>query len=193
MALRAAHGARREGGPRIEVMPADEQPKAQAAGPDPISSGRDSLGKIRSSDAARAMAKLPRRSRFMPRKLACDPRFAPHNARRLEWQRKRLAELATAHGHADHSVGAMVNAAGWGYAAGEFAAELAAETGDLDLFKTAAHLTSVARQNDMAAWEMCARAGERFREQAKHQLDGSKVDLEFLRELKERNAREDSR
>jgi hypothetical protein len=103
------------------------------------------------------MAKLPRRSRYVPRALACDPRFEPHNRRRLEWQSKRRVELQGAHGGVSHGVAAMLNAAAWLYAAGEFAAERAAETADTDLFKTAAGLTSTARQHELAAWELGAR------------------------------------
>jgi hypothetical protein len=134
MALRTGHG-NGAGSPRIEVLPADEQPKAQAVGADPLSTGRDDRKRVRTTAAARAMAKLPRRSRFVPRQLALDPRFKPHNHRRLEWQRKRMAELHTAHGGVSHGVahggvshgvGAMLNAAAWLYAGGEFAAELAA-------------------------------------------------------------------
>ena len=77
--------------------------------------------------------------------------------RRLEWQRKRLAELAGAHGGVSHGVGAMLNAAAWLYAGGELAAELAAETMDLELFKLAASLTGTARQHELAAWELSAR------------------------------------
>jgi hypothetical protein len=161
MALRNGHG-NGAGTPRIEVLPPDELPKAQAAGADPIDAGRDPLTKrLRSSEAARAMARLPRRSRFIPRKLACDPRFEAHNKRRLEWQQKRMAELQRAHGAVSHGVGAMLNAAAWLYSGGEFAAELAAETGDLELFKTAATLSSTARQHELAAWELSAREAER--------------------------------
>lgn len=156
MAMRAGHGSG-AGTPRIEVLPADELPQAQAAGADPLAAGRDAAGKVRSAAAARAMAKLPRRSRFVPRKLALDPRFEQHNRRRLEWQRKRMAELQAAHGGVSHGVGAMLNAAAWLYAAGEFASELAAETADLEAFKQAATLTSTARQHELAAWELCAR------------------------------------
>jgi hypothetical protein len=155
-ALRTGHGTG-AGSPRIEVLPPDEQPGAQAVGPDLIAAGRDAAGKVRSTAAAKALAALPRRSRFLPRKLACDPRFEPHNARRLEWQRKRMAELQAAHGHVSHGVGAMVNAAGWLYAGGEFAAELAAEAGDIEGFKSAGTLTSTARQHELAAWELAAR------------------------------------
>jgi hypothetical protein len=106
------------------------------------------------------MAKLPRKSRFVPRHIACDPRFTQHNSRRLEWQRKRMAELQVAHGYVSHGVGAMIAAAAWLYAGGEFAAELAAERGDPDGFKAAATLTGTARQNELAAWELCAREAQ---------------------------------
>lgn len=146
------------GSQRIEVTPADElSGPAQAGGADPLAAGRDSAKRVRTTAAARALAKLPRRSRFLPRKLACDPRFEPHNARRLEWQRKRMAELQASHGHVSHGVGAMLNAAAWLYAGGEFAAELAAESADLEGFRSAATLTSTARQHELAAWELCAR------------------------------------
>jgi hypothetical protein len=159
MALRSGHG-KGAGTPHVEVLPPDELPSAQAVGPDPIAAGRDAAGKVRSSAAAKALAALPRRSRFLPRKLACDPRFEAHNARRLEWQRKRMAELQAAHGHVSYGVGAMVNAAGWLYAGGEFASELAAETGDLESFKSAATLTSTARQHELASWELAAREAQ---------------------------------
>jgi hypothetical protein len=148
------------------VLPPDEQPQAQAAGADPLANGRDAAQRVRTTAAARAMAKLPRRSRFLPRSLACDARFAPHNRRRLEWQRKRMAELQAAHGHVSHGVGAMVSAAAWLYAGGEFAAELAAKAGDVEGFRTAATLTSTARQHELAAWELCAREAQANKPQA---------------------------
>jgi hypothetical protein len=154
--LRTGHGDG-AGSPRIEVLPPDEQPQAQAVGADPLVAGRDAAKRVRTTAAAKALAALPRRSRFLPRKLACDPRFEAHNRRRLEWQRKRMAELQAAHGFVSHGVGAMLNAAAWLYAGGEFAAELAAGVGDLDGFKAAATLTSTARQHELAAWELCAR------------------------------------
>jgi len=141
----------------VEVLPPDEQPAAQAVGADPLVTGRDKLKRVRTTAAARAMALLPRRSRYLPREIACDPRFAQHNARRLELQRTRLLELQAAHGHESHGVGAMLNAAAWLYAGGEFASEQAAQSGDVELFKVAATLTSTARQHELAAWELCAR------------------------------------
>jgi hypothetical protein len=71
-----------------------------------------------------------------------------------------MAELQAAHGYVSHGVGAMIAAAAWLYAGGEFAAELAAEAGDPEGFKIAANLTGTARQNELAAWELCAREAQ---------------------------------
>jgi hypothetical protein len=184
MALRSAHGNGAGALARAETLPADEQPKAQAAGPDPIATGRDAAGKVRSSAAAKALAKLPRRSRFVPRRIACDPRFEGHNRRRLEWQRKRLAELAAAHGGVSHGVGAMLSAAAWLYAAGECAAEVAAETLDFELFRAAANLSNTARQHELTAWELSAREAAARAETGD---DLSRQRAAFQRQLAERN------
>ncbi len=153
MALRAGHGNGR-GSPRIEVLPADEQP--QALHPAPIE--RDGKGKVRSSEDARRLAKLPRRARAgVPKSIATHPRFEVHNKRRVKWTAARRGELQASHGGVSHAVGALIVHAGWLHAAGECASELAAESLDFDLFKTAANLTAAARQHELAAWELCAR------------------------------------
>ncbi len=178
--LRNGHGMG-AGSPRIEVLPPDELPFAPTGAASPIIAGRDSAGRIRTAAAAKAMASLPRRGAFLPRKLACDPRFEPHNHRRLDWLRARRMELAQATGGVSHGVGAMLASAAWGYAAGEFASELGAETGDVDMFKTAATLTSTARQTDMAAWEMAVREGktrETKSEKANPWLEGQPSDTD---------------
>ena len=43
MAIRTGHG-NGAGQPRVEVLPPDEQPKAQTVGSDPLATGRDSSG-----------------------------------------------------------------------------------------------------------------------------------------------------
>ncbi len=159
MGLRAAHGNAARVGRlvAVETLPADELPQAAAAGADPLSVGRDAAGKLTTSEAARALARLPRRSKHVPRKLACDPRFSPHNHRRLEWLRGRTTEHQRAHGGVSRGVGAMLASAAWLYAGGEFAAELAAEGGDVSLFEVAARLTAQARSHELGAWELGAR------------------------------------
>lgn len=159
MALRNGHGTG-AGGPRIEVMPPNEQPYAPAGSTAPLRTGRDSAGRVRTAEAARALAKLPRRGAFLPRKVSCDPRFEVHNGRRLDWLRARRGELMDATGGVSHGVGAMLASAAWLYAASEFAAELAAEKGDAELFKTSSGLSATARQHDLAAWELATREAE---------------------------------
>jgi hypothetical protein len=163
--LRTGHGEG-AGSPRVEVLPADEQPFAPAGVAVPLDGGRDRSGKVRTAAAARAMAQLPRRGAFRPRKLACDARFEPPNRRRLEWLRARRTEIASATGAVSHGVGAMLASAAWQYAGGEFAAELAAERGDVELFKMAGTLTATARQHDLAAWELAVREAQARRSAA---------------------------
>jgi hypothetical protein len=152
MALSRSHGALRPA-----VLPPDEQPIPPAGAAVAIDAGRDQLGRLRSSEAARALAKLPRRGAFLPRNVACNPRFKPHNQRRLEWVAGRRTELAELTGHVSRGVGAMLASAAWLYAGGELCAELAAEKCDPEMFKIAASLTSTARQHDLAAWELATR------------------------------------
>lgn len=147
------------------VSPANEQPRVSAAAPAPLVA-RDTKGRVRDSAAARELAKRPRRSRYLPREIACSPGFEIHNRRRVEWTRRRMAELTEMTGAVSHAVGAMVACAGWLYAGGEWAAERAAETGDLDLFKTSASLTATARTHDMGAWEIAVREADARAKQA---------------------------
>ncbi len=141
---------------RPVVLPADEQRFAPAGAAAPLVR-RSAGGRVADSAAAAALARMPRRSSFVPRKLACDPRFEPHNRRRLDWLRKRRQELHDLTGGVSHAVGAMLASAAWLYAAGEFAAELGAEKGDVESFKAAANLTATARTHDMGAWELATR------------------------------------
>jgi hypothetical protein len=118
------------------------------------------VGRVAGSEAARRLAKMPRGATFLPRKVACDPAFAVHNRRRLEWLRKRRQELYDMTGGVSHAVGAMLAAAAWLYAGGEFCAEKAASTADIELFKAAASLSATARTHDMGAWELATREAE---------------------------------
>jgi hypothetical protein len=54
----------------------------------------------------------------------------------------------------------MLAAAAWLYSGGEFCAERAAASGDVELFKAAASLSATARTHDMGAWELATREAE---------------------------------
>jgi hypothetical protein len=168
----------------IDVARADELPFSQSAAAAPIDAGRDERKRVRTPEAARALAQLPRRGRFVPRRIAVHPNFETHYRRRLEWLKHRRVELHNATGAVSAGVGAMLNAAAWSYAAGECASELAAAALDMELFRMAANLTTTARQHDLAAWEMAVREG-----QARGDDEGADLrrrQAEFQRQLADR-------
>jgi hypothetical protein len=142
-----------------EPPAANELPSPVAGAAVPLAEGRDAQGRIRSTATAKALASLPRRREMVPATLACDPRFAAYDRSRREWLRKRRSEVCSATGGVSHGVGAMLNAAAWSYAAAEFAAALAAETGNVDLFKASASLATTARGHDRMAWELASIEG----------------------------------
>ena len=150
MTLRQAHGARRSNLLVVETLPADEQPQAQRVGPDPLVLGRDQKTKrVLTSEAARALAKLPRRRKLLPRSVACDPAFERFYRDSITWLKGRIAEHHASHGGVSRGVGAMLNQARWLWAGAEFASERAAQQGDVAGFREAAALSSHARQLEL--------------------------------------------
>ncbi len=131
-------------------------PDVAGADPDPLVTDRDPKGRVRSTAAARALAKMPRAPRSVPRKVLVHPDFKSSEHRRRDWLVKRRAELHTAHGGVSHGVGARLAMAAWLYSAAEFCAEQGARTLEPDWFRTAATLSATARTHDDSAWEMCA-------------------------------------
>lgn len=116
--------------------------------------GRDAQGRVRSSEAARAMAKLPRRGQVLPRRIKSHPRFTPHNKRRLAYLKARRRELYELYGSVSHAVGGMVASAAWALAGSEFCYEQGAETLDVEWLKAGATLAAASRQNELAAFEI---------------------------------------
>jgi hypothetical protein len=98
MNLRNPHGAGASVDPttpRLERTPPDEQPYPPTALADPIAAGRDRKGRVTTREAASALAKLPRRHDVLPEAIACHPDFERHYRRRLDWRKRRGAELDT--------------------------------------------------------------------------------------------------
>lgn len=153
MALRTGHGTGK-GSPRVEVLPADELPPAMGsiAG----HTGRNELGRFTAGNAA------GRAKRVRPGKLGgvdtSDPRFRPFRNWARRYAGHRRAELAKAHGGSiSAGVGAIIESASVALGDSRFVHMLASETGDVDLFKRAADLGALARQHELAAWELAAR------------------------------------
>lgn len=158
MASRAAHGRARDLGAVVvyETKPTDEQGRPTlAVGADPLSAGRDPRTKrVTTREAAAALARLPRRSRMVPAKVASCPEFKRYDEDRQRWLAGRTAEIQQAHGGVSRGVGARLNAAAWAYAAGQFANEKGAQTGDAKWFALGATQAAHAKTLDDAAWEL---------------------------------------
>lgn len=120
---------------------------------------RDGHGKIRSTEAARALASL-RRPKLVPIKYTFLDRFVPHNARRLEWQQQRLEELTRLFGEVSVGVAALIGAAGWHHAAAEFAHEQGLRNDDIEQFGLATRFSNAARANVLSAFDLCKSEAE---------------------------------
>ncbi len=158
MAWRSGHGNGR-GKPRIETLPPDELPHATAALAEPLAIDRDAAGRVKGTEAARALAKLPRRPALL-RAIDCDSRFAPYNRRRLASQRARVADYRRRFGTLSQAVESILASASWASAGAEYLAELGAESGDPEWLGRAVQWGQVARQHDLAAWELACREAE---------------------------------
>ncbi|RYZ03759.1 MAG: hypothetical protein EOO73_26350 [Myxococcales bacterium] len=87
-----------------------------------------------------------------------DPRYRPFARWGARYGAHRRRELARAHGGSiSAGVGALVESAAHAMAASRFVQSLAAEAGDAEAFKQAASLACIARQHELAAWELAAR------------------------------------
>ncbi len=168
MALRAGHGLG-AGVPRIEVLPADEQPQpvpTHAAAPSvALSFRRD--GKIADSATAKALGAKGGRAKAGKVRLAdsnglssivAETTFGPFNNAGDDFTRAHLVQLA---GQAGGAVGpaasSMVASAGLQLAASRWAFSKAAETGDPALYKLGSTLANDSRQNLLAAYELAVR------------------------------------
>jgi hypothetical protein len=188
MQPRTPHGAGAKvdpEGPRLERVPADEQPMPPAAITDPLAEGRDPVTKrIRTREAAAALARLPRRRDVLPKALACHADFQKHYRHRLEWRDRRRGELlAVGRGQLSHGVGARLDRAAWLFAGSEFASELGAKTGDVALFAMAGQLAAQADRLDWSAYHMAVREASLRIDEEVDEL--AKKRAEFQRKLAE--------
>lgn len=155
MALRKPHGsARGAGSPRVEVLPPDELPSVAPA--IAVRSDRGANGQFTAGNTA------SRSRRATPGKLGgvdtSSPEFRPfkHWARRYAGHRRD--ELAKVHGgDLSAGVGAIIESASLALASSRYCQAKGAETNDVDLLKRAADLSALARQHELAAWELAAR------------------------------------
>lgn len=96
-----------------------------------------------------------------------DPDYAKCLSQANKFRKLRTKEYLGLHGHVSAGVGALLASASLALAASRYLYQLAANPGaELEVLKKAAQLADSSRQNELAAWEMCAREGVMKRREA---------------------------
>jgi hypothetical protein len=162
--LRTGHGTG-TGVPRIEVLPANEQPAPVAAEAVPLCFRQD--GTIGDSETAKYLGRRGGRARAVKGRLtsalgladlASDAAFTPYRIAGDHFVTQHLAELAlVAGGDVGPGPSSIVASAGVQLAASRFLSDRAAKDGDAKLFAQASQLANDSRQNLLAAYELAVR------------------------------------
>lgn len=169
MGFRKGHGHSGSGkAVVIEVLPADELRKPNAEDIDARLDVQKAIGRpfVKGNRAARGRRpKLARlgleRSKGLDTK---DPRYSSFLRQAESYRQRRVSEMKMTHGFV--SVGAMsiIATASLQLAMSRFMMAVAADDMDTDMMKKASSLANDARQNELAAWELCQReAGAKAR------------------------------
>lgn len=162
MGWRASHGARRDtNGPvRIEVQPADELAKPNAEDMDARKAAQAATGRPFKKGNRAAAGRRPKLARLgisaadMDTK---DPLLASFLRQAEGYRQRRVSELKISWGFT--SVGAMslMATASLQLAMSRYMFHKGGTGGDMELLKKASSMANDARQNELAAWELCSR------------------------------------
>lgn len=143
----------------VEAPRPDELPSASPA--IPVRADRDASGRFVPGNTAGVAKRVRPGVRGAPGLDKTDPRYRAFARWGARYGAARRRELTTSHGgRISVGVGAMVESAAQAMAASRFLNWMAAETCDPELFKQAAALACIARQHELAAWELAAREAE---------------------------------
>jgi hypothetical protein len=165
MTLRRGHGAG-AGQPRIEVLPADEQPEGlpgHAHNESPLDRGP--TGRFRPGNSLAAIGGAAKRgkallaSRLGLGALPEGHAFQPYKSSAATFRRMQCAELAltVGGGYCGPAPSSLVASAALQLAWSRYLSDKAAITDDCELALKAANLADKSRQNLLAAHELCAR------------------------------------
>jgi hypothetical protein len=174
---------------RPVVLPADEQPHANAARTAEATAERARRGRPFQKGNAASKGRVPTLALLgVPADIAAPAnRSALAKADRL--RRRRCSELHAAHGYVSAGVSSIVASGELALAASRVIYAKAFASSDPALFKTAAQLADSARQAELAAWELCSRESETRRE-AGNAADVARADHEADAALERQRERE---
>jgi hypothetical protein len=164
--LRNGHGSG-AGVPRVEVLPADEQPAGVPAPARPAAL-RDNAGRFQAGAGTSELAREGARAAHESRQLAAllglwtppdDHAFAPYARLAREWRDAHMATLSAtvAGGSVGPGPASIVSTAALQMAASRWLFDRGAEAGDARMLTDASRLGDASRQGLLAAHELAAR------------------------------------
>lgn len=156
MPLRTGHGTG-AGVPRIEVLPANEQRKPNARDTATRLAIRRRRGRPFEPGNRAAAGRKPKLALLGVPLESTDPRYALAMRQAGRYRKRRVSELAAVHGYVSAGVSSLVASASLALCASRYLYEIASETRDAETLKRASALANDARQNELAAWELCSR------------------------------------
>lgn len=169
MTLRTGHG-RGKGRPHIEVLPLDELPAGVPAPARPVAT-RDATGKFLPGAGTQALAREGAHAAHEARQLGqllglWEPPeghpYAPYARLAREWRDAHMGILGATVGGGEVGPGpaSVVSSAALQMAASRWLSDQGAATGDAKALLDASRLADSARQNLLAAHELCAREAQ---------------------------------
>lgn len=162
--IRTGHGAG-AGQPRVEVPPPDEIAKPDERTVSLVESvppERDRSGRFVKGNRVSSKPRL--RANRQGSIDTSDPAFRPFKRRAKEYSAARRAELLKTFGYVSVGVAAMVESAAAALSVCRFLEAMAQATLSPELFKRSADLGALARQHELASFELCAREAVRHAE-----------------------------
>jgi hypothetical protein len=145
-------------GPRIEVVQVHEWAAPCASDVAANLAESKAIGKpFKHGYDPRRRAKKPILALLGVDGVDADPAYALALRRASRYRKRRCSELAVTHGYVSAGASGLVASASLALCASRYLYERAAKTGDPELLKRASSLANDARQNELAAWELCSR------------------------------------
>jgi hypothetical protein len=164
MGWRTAHGRNKSQGDvvSIEVQPADELSVPNASDMDTRLAERKRIGRPFQPGNKAARGRKPKLARLGIDKdtIKASSTLYSNYLRQAEMYRvRRIQELRIAHGFVSVAAASLVATAALALAGSRYLSALAVQSDfpDMDMLKKSAELATQARQNELAAWELCSR------------------------------------
>ena len=140
----------------VEVLPPDELPRVDQHDIDARLEARKAIGKP-FQKGNKAGGRKPKLAKLGV--TTEDPQYMNTLKKAESYRRKRVSEYLVTFGYVSIGVRALLGSASLQLAVSRHLLELGMKNADTDLIRKASAMANEARQNELAAWELCHREG----------------------------------